>query len=612
MTTADCITADTLIPELLQRLPQTRPVLDRYGLHGCGGELGPHETLRFFARAHDVCLATLLRELRAGVAETAHEAVETGVDFADSIYRPFFKAGIAVILSVGAVWGAALLLRIGFLGSFTAVGLQEVNAHGHAQIFGWVGLFVMGFAYQAFPRFKHTQLAWPKLAMATLVLMVAGVFLRSVFQPLLSIAQWPLLPALFGSILEIMAIALFAGIIEKTLRASGKPLAHYDYYILCALGWFLIQAIYGTAYFTATALAENKDALVSLVATWQGSLRDLQIHGFAMLMILGVSQRIFHFFYGLPKPAERRSLVVLGCLNLAIVGEVAGLILMRVQGYQWTSLWYGSVILMTIALAVLVYNWHIFSKPEESDRSLKFLRTAYAWLFLSFAMLIFLPGYQFGLLKALAPDSNAAQLGFSHAYYGAIRHAITVGFISLMIVGVAAKVVPTLNGADTKRLNGLWLPFVLINTGCAMRVGFQTLTDFTDIAFPIAGVSGLLEVTGLAIWGVHLWRIMNGRVHYRAAVSSSPMLAFGEPITAMHRVGEVLEVYPELTNVLIEYGFSPLANPVLRKTLAPRVSLAQAARLKDMDPDALVEALNAERGRTNAIAVGTVKQPELA
>jgi hypothetical protein len=52
-------------------------------------------------------------------------------------------------------------------------------------------------------------------------------------------------------------------------------------------------------------------------------------------------------------------------------------------------------------------------------------------------MLVALPFYQLGVVAKLAPDSAAAHIGFSHAYYGAVRHAITVGFISLMIVGVA-------------------------------------------------------------------------------------------------------------------------------------------------------------------------------
>src|SRR5262245_16489561 len=45
-----------LIPDLLKAAPQARVVLDRYGLRGCGGPLGPVETLGFFAKAHDVPL----------------------------------------------------------------------------------------------------------------------------------------------------------------------------------------------------------------------------------------------------------------------------------------------------------------------------------------------------------------------------------------------------------------------------------------------------------------------------------------------------------------------------------------------------------------------------
>ena len=109
---------------------------------------------------------------------------QTGQEIrAASPRRPFFRAGILVALSAGALWGAYLLLRICWAGSFRAAGLHEINAHGHAQIFGWVGLFVMGFAYQAFPRFKHGTLAWPRLAFASLWMILGGLIVRSLAQP---------------------------------------------------------------------------------------------------------------------------------------------------------------------------------------------------------------------------------------------------------------------------------------------------------------------------------------------------------------------------------------------------------------------------------------------
>lgn len=601
---AIALDGQTMIPDLLRATPQARPVLDRYGLRGCGGEFGPHESLEFFARAHDVPLDQLLGEIR-GAIETG-DAEQPGMSaftetLADTIYRPFFRAGIAVVLTLGAAWGVILLLRIAWSGSFTAASLQEVNAHGHAQIFGWVGLFVMGFALQAFPRFKHTSLAHPRLAYATLWLMLGGLVCRSVLQPLTTWWTWAGAPAVAASLVEVAAIGIFVWVIVATLRSAERGLEFYDYYILAALTWFFIQAVYEAVYFAATLLAPDREHLLGLVATWQGPLREIQIHGFAMLMILGVSQRVFHYFYGFPEPNRRVSLAALPAINAAIVGIVAGLIAMRTIAHYWALLWYASVLLMAGSVTVLVLGWRLFSRPLESDRSLKFLRTAYVWLFVSLAMLVLLPAYQYGLLPWLAPQSAAAQIGFSHAYYGAIRHAITVGFISLMIVGMAAKVVPTLGGIDVHALGGLWLPFVLVNLGCTLRVTMQTLTDFTPHTFPIAGASGILELTGLAIWGGHLWRLMSPRV----ALLSEPggaqsALAPTQLIGAEHIVGDVLTQYPRLLDVFVRFGFTPLRNALLRKTLARQVTIAQACRMMDVDIQRLLAALNEHRAEPSA------------
>jgi hypothetical protein len=380
----------------------------------------------------------------------------------------------------------------------------------------------------------------------------------------------------------------------------------YDWYILSAVAWFVIQAIYDTVYLMAILTPWDQAHLLNLVATWQGALREIQIHGFALLMILGVSQRIFHNFYGFPAPSVRRSLGALVCLNAAVAGEVLGLILMRTSGPAWAALWYASVLLLAGTTFALVTGWRIFSPPEETDRSLKFLRAAYVWLFVSLAMLVVLPVYQFVLLPSLAADGAATRMGFSHAYYGAIRHAITVGFISLMIVGVAAKVVPTLNGVDVRRLAPLWLPFALLNAGCTLRVVGQTLTDFTAGAFPVAGVSGLLEVAGLAVWGVHLWLIMSGRARvYPPVEANQPhtWLLPGSPVEAGNRVGEVLDCYPELLATFVASGFKPLANPLLRRTLARFITVEQACRREGVDLGQFLAALNAARHtKTPALA----------
>jgi hypothetical protein len=586
-----------LIPDLIRAAPQVRPVLDRYGMQGCGGPDGPAESLGFFARMHDVPIDRLLAELEDARRRPAAPAAPPPTRWAaDAIYRPFFRSAIVVVLTAGAVWGAYLLLRIAWFGSFRAAGLHEVNAHGHAQIFGWVGLFVMGFAYQAFPRFKHATLALPGLAWASLGLMLAGLVGRTFGEPLASEMSGAGEVAIASAWAEVAACLLFVVVVVTTWRRTDRPVTVSEGYILSALGWFVFQAAFEAVYLQSLLAAGSRDEVLKLVATWQGAMREAQIHGFALLMILGVSQRLVPIFYGLPAPNRTLSRVALVLLNLAVAGEVVSLVLMREAGRAWAGGWYLATLMLAVTVATLVWNWQVFGRSPEPDRSLKFIRAAYAWLLISLAMALFLPAYQFAVLPALAPQSGATATGFSHAYYGAVRHAITVGFVSMMILGVSSRVVPTLNGADVSRLSRLWVPFALLNAGCTLRVVFQIVTDFTSWAFPVAGVSGVLEVTALAVWAAHLWAVMAGRPRYRLAATVGYVP--GTPIEGGHRVGELLDRYPHLLATFIGLGFRPLANPLLRSTLAPHVSVAQACRQLGLDVTGVLRALNDARAKS--------------
>src|SRR5690606_14573073 len=79
-------------------------------------------------------------------------------------YPAFFKTAIILVLTLGASWGAMLLWQIGTRGSFTGVSVFEVNAHGHAQILGWVGLFIMGVSLKILPGLWGGPLAGRRLA----------------------------------------------------------------------------------------------------------------------------------------------------------------------------------------------------------------------------------------------------------------------------------------------------------------------------------------------------------------------------------------------------------------------------------------------------------------
>ena len=584
------INKEQSIREILHNHPQTRVIFDRHGLKGCGGTEGPEESLRFFARAHGVELHELLNQLQQVIDDPAQAPAAESATLADSIYRRFFKAGIVLTLSAGAFWGALLLLQIGLSQKFTAVSIFDINAHGHAQIFGWVGLFVMGFAYQAFPRFRQTSLWKPGLAIVSFYLMLSGIVLRVVAEPLH--IYWPFFwVGLLASCLEMTAIAIFVIIISRTIRHSQKPLSSYEYYIAAALSWFVLQGLLDFFHLYMTTAALSREELLRQVSSWQAPLRDLQIHGFALTMILGVSQRFMHGIYGFPEIPRRRSLSLLLTLTVAVAGESVFFVLFRHTGqHSYAGLMYGAMLMLAISVAALTHPWWrgLWGTPESldpdaaadrSDRSFKFIRAAYAWLFVSLGMLLFVPFYN--LLTGQT---------FSHAFYGATRHAITVGFISLMILGVAAKVVPVLNGVDARKLSQLWLPFILVNLGCGLRVSLQVLTDLIPGAFRLIGLSGILELAGIATWGVGLWRVMNATKR-RDELSAKDLV---RPICVNpeDKVGWILTVAPELLVVFEGFGFTLLRNPLLRQTVARQTSIRKACSLMGVDEASLLAALN--------------------
>jgi hypothetical protein len=71
--------------------------------------------------------------------------------------------------------------------------------------------------------------------------------------------------------------------------------------------------------------------------------------------------------------------------------------------------------------------------------------------------------------------------------------------------------------------------------------------------------------------------------------------ARGGPIRAGDSVAGVLDRHPELLPVFLEWGFKPLANPVLRRTAARGVTVALACRIVGVDPGEFLAALNSRR-----------------
>lgn len=575
--TQKLIDRDMSLPEIMRRYPRCRLVFDRYGLLGCGGPEGPHEQLWFFARAHRIPEAQLLRELeeaaQADLVSPSKLIYEPGP--ADVIYRPFFKAAIIVMFTFGCVFGGINLAILAARHQLASLDMRPlIWSHAHAQVAGWVTFFVMGFAYQAFPRFKLTTLWKPRLAVSTLYFMAAALAVRCFADLWQSAPFWRISGTVAGAV-ELAVVITFAVIIARSLRSSPQPAEPYEKFLYAALGWMVAAFAFDLWIFVASAKLSGYREWVQFIGAYDGPWRDLQLLGFAGGMILGVSQRFLPFIYGFREVPSRASNWAFCLWNGSVAGNIASYsMLVRTHRPEWGAALELSLFGLLAALVIVIRSFRLYSVRIERDRAVRFIRAAYGWAILAMILLILLPVYDF-----------AVGAVFSHAYFGAYRHAFTVGFISMMIVGVSSKVVPLLAGSDSPDLKSLTAPFWLLNIGNGMRVLFQILTDTQSWAFPVVAMSAWIEVAGLIWWAVDLWRTMTYR----------PTLAMEIPETVVvapeTRVFDIITRYPATIAVFEAFGFSLINNPVARRVLARSVTLRQACRLRHVQYGVLAPAL---------------------
>jgi hypothetical protein len=119
-----------------------------------------------------------------------------------------------------------------------------------------------------------------------------------------------------------------------------------------------------------------------------------------------------------------------------------------------------------------------------------FVRMAYGWL-----------------LVAAALGLAAVRWDNSGGIWGASRHALTVGFISVMILSVGQRILPAFAGMrllwSTKLMFGA---LALVTLGCTLRVSCEVIAyqGYANWAWSVLPVSALCELGGLTIYAANI------------------------------------------------------------------------------------------------------------
>lgn len=408
------------------------------------------------------------------------------------VHVPFFAAGIATVVTAGCLLGAIALLGVAMNRSYTlAAWTPYIWAHANSQLFGWVGFFVMGFALQQHAPPNSKVVAFHRLAYFSLAAMGLGIALRFVAEPLSRVDPAVWVPIGVAScVLQLVAVLAFLYNTGANRHRGAGGLTWQTTFVFSSLGWLALVSAVEPGVF---ALTHGRDtvATVDFVARWFGPLREAQFLGFVACMIFGVALVKFHTCFGFRQADPRWGMAGWALWTAGLIARITGWLIHYDSGLDPSSAWLfrAGGVLLALGAGCIVISLGVFARFGEAYRSHKFIRAAFGWLLVAGGLLVVEPVH---LALVGAP--------FSHAYTGAIRHAVTVGFISQMIIGVGLHVVTRMRGIDDRVLPSLWSVFWLLNLGNAGRVALEIATDYTDRAFAPMGVTGFVELLAILIW----------------------------------------------------------------------------------------------------------------
>jgi uncharacterized protein involved in response to NO len=381
----------------------------------------------------------------AGVADIAR-AREASLS---RLLMAYISSGLVFMLLPGTFLGLWNLLQISGRESVASVSPAGLQAHGHAQVFGWIGRFIFGIGFYSIPKLRNVPKRSFGAAWACWGLWTTGVAARWVAN--VYAWRWRLLLPV-SAVLELTAFLIFfRAVSQHRPEASGNNrVAPWILVVISAsLGLMSVLAlnlgatVYVALHGVSPALPHILDQPYLALTAW----------GFLVPFVWGFSSKWMPVFLGLKPPRTKLLFAALAMNFGGIVLTFAG------SGDPATALFLAGAVLAIAALRMF--------EPAEKDAKTRgvhrsfpyFVRMAYAWL-----------------LVAALLGVGAARWDSSGGIWGASRHALTVGFIAVMVLCVGQRILPAFAG--TRLLWSMRLMFAslaLLAIGCTLRVSGEVL-----------------------------------------------------------------------------------------------------------------------------------------
>jgi hypothetical protein len=388
------------------------------------------------------------------------------------VYRPFALVALGGSVLLGTPVGVWLLAWL-HLGA-PAPSVSWLLLHAGVQVFGLFGTLIVGVAHHLLPRFTGRVVAPSAVTPWLAGLLTTGLVLR-----VAGVVPGPAGLAAAGALAQAAAFALFGGWVWRTL--DPPPLARLRRHLTASTAWLALAAALEVA-LRAAALA---DGLPVADPAAMRAVHSIALLGGVVGWVTGVLLRAGPMFvagWQVPAPVIR---VVTWGPALAAVLRAATLpadpgarpVLARLADLAAL----GAVAALAVSAGALRRGGRALPMLARSPAEARIFRV--------------------GVLSAVLGAAGAAVLalaaaaGWPHpALADALRHLVTIGFLTSVVVAMIFRLIPVLEGTALPwpRLRTVALVALL---GAILLRSVQGLTVY---AWP--GLHAAVAASGVLAW----------------------------------------------------------------------------------------------------------------
>ena len=396
----------------------------------------------------------------------------------------YIVAGLIFMLLPGTFLGVWNLIAISGRRAAESISPAWIQAHGHAQVLGWIGSFILGIGYYSIPKLRRGAQPFALgSAWLTAALWMTGVLLRWFSNVYLW--HWRVLLPLSAA-MELAAFLIFFRAVSQhkpETKSNGErpKLEPWIFIVITgAIGLLLTLTLnLGAGIWLALkgstpAFPQAFDQRFLVLAAW----------GFMVPFVWGFSAKWLPTFLGSRNPSNRCLALATGLLVTGVIFGLSG----------WFLL---SMLTVSVASSLSLVALRIFSptvKPAKTQGVHPsfpyFLRAAYIWLLVAGAL---------GIWAAAAANPSGI--------WGASRHALTVGFVSCMVFCVGQRILPAFSGMRLL-YSPKWMfaGLLLLTCGCTLRVSGEVLAyqEILPRAWSWLPYSAVLELSAVTLFAANL------------------------------------------------------------------------------------------------------------